>query len=416
MLQLQVNQSNISEVTKLLFRYSIKAKITEKEIFVDGFITNDLLEKLCNITDILAFSNFVPEEVENHKEDSEIIDIDSDYFELETGNSKYEDSFEETEEELDKSDYNIDDECETRSEKTVDFISSEEEIDSNNSVFVSHAPENCDLIFTKVKRGEIYWCDLGEPYGSEMGFNRPIVIIQNDVGNENSPTTIAIPFTTAEKHKIHTHYEFDASSSTIISDFINQNPLRNSVLMAEQILTIDKSRLWKYIGRFDDKTMDELQRYIDISLNLRRESEVIVKEKKVYVAKPVKQEVIVDKNVKAERRDVNKEQVRVLSLIDINKLLEISESDDTNKNKAKKILELFGFDLKKKGVWYLQKAIYMAPKNEYFDLDILARRVADSEDTEKEEVKRVIVARIKEHFGLRKSIAIDFIRLIATFV
>lgn len=415
MLQLQVNQSNICEVTKLLFRYSIKAKITEKEIFLDGFLSDELLEKLCEITTILAFGNFDYGELKNYTEDSENFDKDSDYVESEIENSKYEDSFEESEEDLDKFDYNIDEVDEYEEEKE-EYISSQKDVYSENSVIVSHAPAECNLIFPKVKRGEIYWCDLGEPYGSEMGFNRPVVIIQNDTGNENAPTTIVIPFTTAEKPKLPTHYNFDASAGIIIDDNFDNSHLKTSVLMAEQILTIDKSRLWKYIGRFDDQTMDKLQRYIDISLNLRRESEVIVQEKKVYVAKPVKQEVMVEKSVKAERRDLNKEQVHVLSLIDINKLFEISESNDTNKNKAKKILELFGFDLKKKGVWYLQKAIYMAPKNEYFDLDILSRRVAESEDTDKEEIKRIIIARIKEHFGLRKSIAIDFIRLIVTFV
>lgn len=87
-------------------------------------------------------------------------------------------------------------------------------------------------------------------------------------------------------------------------------------------------------------------------------------------------------------------------------------SDDI---KAQRILELFGFNFKRNGVLYLLKAIIASPKYLYFNLETLSESVSKTEGIDKEEVKRLIIARIKETFGFRKAPTVDFIRLVNNF-
>ena len=94
---------------------------------------------------------------------------------------------------------------------------------------------------TSVKRGDIYYADLSPVVGSEQGGVRPVLIMQNDVGNRHSPTTIIACITTKvlQKHKIPTHIE--------ITDTLCGLP-QNSMVLLEQLRTIDKSRLKRRVG------------------------------------------------------------------------------------------------------------------------------------------------------------------------
>ena len=117
-----------------------------------------------------------------------------------------------------------------------------------------------------------------------------------------------------------------------------------------------------------------------------------------------------------KRKDVNMTQVQLLSFVDIKELMRISQSTSTDEVKAQKILDLFGFDFKRNGVQYLLKAIIASPKNAYFNLETLSETVSRTEGIDKEEIKRLIVARVKETFGFRKAPTIDFIRLVNNFL
>jgi mRNA interferase MazF len=87
-------------------------------------------------------------------------------------------------------------------------------------------------------RGEIYFADLGEAFGSEQGGRRPVIIVQNDVGNEYAPTVIVAPITSRAKTHLPTHLPLS-----------NIAGIRaGSIALAEQLRTIDKGRLTKYIG------------------------------------------------------------------------------------------------------------------------------------------------------------------------
>lgn len=109
-----------------------------------------------------------------------------------------------------------------------------------------------------VKRGEIYFADLSPVVGSEQGGIRPVLIIQNDVGNKYSPTVIVSGITSQlSKAKLPTHIE--------LSSALYHLP-KNSVVLLEQIRTLDKRRLKEKITCVDDTKMREINRAILISL------------------------------------------------------------------------------------------------------------------------------------------------------
>ncbi len=109
-----------------------------------------------------------------------------------------------------------------------------------------------------VKRGEIYYADLSPVIGSEQGGIRPVVIIQNDIGNKYSPTTIVAPITSKKKTRIPTHV------------LINNPCLKcTSLILLEQIRSIDKTRLKEYIGRLTSKELKKLDLAASSSINIK---------------------------------------------------------------------------------------------------------------------------------------------------
>ena len=112
----------------------------------------------------------------------------------------------------------------------------------------------------QVKRGDIYYADLSPVVGSEQGGIRPVLIIQNDVGNRYSPTVICAAITSRmNKAKLHTHIEIDSRRCQIMKD---------SVILLEQIRTIDKQRLKDMIGHLDKERMRSVDEAIRVSLAL----------------------------------------------------------------------------------------------------------------------------------------------------
>lgn len=112
----------------------------------------------------------------------------------------------------------------------------------------------------EIKRNEIYYADLNPVKGSEQGGIRPVLVIQNDTGNKHSPTTIVAAITSKEeKVKLPTHVEVGSCGVE-----------RKSLALLEQIRTIDKSRLIKYVGELDGATVKEINEAISISLGLNR--------------------------------------------------------------------------------------------------------------------------------------------------
>ncbi len=114
-----------------------------------------------------------------------------------------------------------------------------------------------------VKRGDIYYADLSPVVGSEQGGLRPVLIIQNDIGNRYSPTVIAAAIPSRmDKNKLPTHIEIYAARAGLP---------RDSVILLEQIRTLDKRRLREKMGHLDEGAMARVNDAISISIGLSTE-------------------------------------------------------------------------------------------------------------------------------------------------
>lgn len=109
-----------------------------------------------------------------------------------------------------------------------------------------------------IKRGNIYIADLEPIVGSEQSGIRPVLIIQNDIGNKYSPTVLVAPITSKHHKKLPTHI--------LINDVNNLR--RDSMILLEQTRVLDKSRLKNYIGQLTDEQMKEVEKAISISFGL----------------------------------------------------------------------------------------------------------------------------------------------------
>ena len=107
-----------------------------------------------------------------------------------------------------------------------------------------------------IKKGDIFYADLTPVIGSEQGGVRPVLIIQNDVGNKHSPTAIT---SRSGKHQLPTHIKLEGSF---------QGLHQNSMVLLEQVRTIDRARLKEYIGRLNAATMQYVDKAIAVSFGL----------------------------------------------------------------------------------------------------------------------------------------------------
>lgn len=110
----------------------------------------------------------------------------------------------------------------------------------------------------QVRRGEVYLADLSPVIGSEQGGVRPVLVLQNDVGNANSPTTIVAGITSSEnKRRLPTHIEIKCSGLH-----------KKSTVLVEQLRTVDKSRFLEKIGQADTKTMKRINKAVLVCLGI----------------------------------------------------------------------------------------------------------------------------------------------------
>ena len=116
-----------------------------------------------------------------------------------------------------------------------------------------------------IRRGDIYYADLSPVVGSEQGGVRPVLIVQNDIGNKYSPTVIAAAITSQTgKARLPTHIAVQTDGGLA----------KNSVILLEQIRTIDKRRLKEKMGHLDDRTMKQVNEALYVSFGLTEETAV----------------------------------------------------------------------------------------------------------------------------------------------
>jgi len=114
----------------------------------------------------------------------------------------------------------------------------------------------------EISRGDIYYADLRPVIGSEQGGIRPVLILQNNVGNRHSPTVIAAPITSrAGKARLPTHARIDGQHAAL-------RP--GSIVLLEQLRTLDKRRIGYYIGKLPEEKMQDVTRALCVSLAIRQ--------------------------------------------------------------------------------------------------------------------------------------------------
>ena len=111
-----------------------------------------------------------------------------------------------------------------------------------------------------VKRGEIYYADFGSTVGSEQGGVRPLLIIQTDIGNRYSPTTVVVPITSKNKKKTYQPTHVPISCAGLSA---------NSMALLEQVRTLDKSRLKSRVAELDSETMKRIEDALLISVGIK---------------------------------------------------------------------------------------------------------------------------------------------------
>lgn len=393
MLQLFVNKVNMGRISKFLVKYNIKATIKDSTITIYGMVPEDLASQLYSNTQIIAFNNF--------DDGQGYIPIEATTVLENVIKAEKTDMFPETKPDVSK---------ETIVQEVVTYNTSN-----------ATAEPRFVLRYPKVKRAEVYWCDFGEPFEHEQGGKRYAIIIQNDDGNEHSSNTIVLPCTTQHKSNLPVHYIFKFSSENMVNYSSAKVSNKINIALGESITTISKSRLIEYLGTMTEDFMDEnIQPIIDRSLALKRKTETVtvsepevktvIQTKTVYVEK----DLDAVQMAKATYRDLNLAQMQLLSFVDINELISISKTSAKDSEKTHKILQLFGFDFSKNGVQHLLDAICISPKSEYFNLETLSKELSETGKytIDASEIQRLIVARVKERFKLRKSPTIDFIRLV----
>jgi len=119
-----------------------------------------------------------------------------------------------------------------------------------------------------IRRGDIFYADLSPVIGSEQGGLRPVLIVQNDVGNRYSPTVIAAAITSRlGKARLPTHIEVSRASCSLVDEDC-PGLAKDSVILLEQIRTIDKRRLKEKMGHLDDSLMQRVNEAITVSFGL----------------------------------------------------------------------------------------------------------------------------------------------------
>ena len=118
----------------------------------------------------------------------------------------------------------------------------------------------------EVNRGEVFYADLSPVVGSEQGGVRPVLIVQNEIGNRHSPTVIAAAITSRlDKTRLPTHINIRAADTGLAKD---------SVVLLEQIRTLDKRRLREHMGRLDEAQMQRVDNAIAVSFGLHTDTMV----------------------------------------------------------------------------------------------------------------------------------------------
>lgn len=262
-------------------------------------------------------------------------------------------------------------------------------------------PEEYELIYKKVLRGEVYLCDFADPYGTEIGYERYALILQNDLFNSYSTTVTVIPFTTTkDKKNFLTHKTITFSNSNMINYYNSHVSEKENTLLVEQIRTVDKRRLREYLGKMNDEFMLQINNLLNIFLS----------NKKVMFSNNLN---VLPKNT----YNFNDLQLNVLKTVNINKITKICNMNIDLKGKIKKILLLFGFKIKKYNDNFLIKAILLSVNHNISSINTICKVLSENDcNLTQSEIKHIIDVDIICNFKKDNIKTIDFILLVVELV
>lgn len=263
----------------------------------------------------------------------------------------------------------------------------EESEESNEEEVLEVKPTNPEIHTSKMLcRGEAYKLNSFDDYEGKV--KECVIIIQNDYYNSLSDDTVALFCTTHYEERAPMYFSFKFTSKTMFNHSCNRLEFYDScTFFVGRIKAINRNELGDYLGTMNNIFMDKLQPIIDFCLGLKRS------------------------------RSVNMAQLQILSTVNIEDLLKISNSNDIVSDKVDQFLKFFEFDMSYNGMKYVKEAIIIAYNESDYNLEYLAQRISEEENIEASEILRLIVTRIKERFNLKiTAVSISFIRLIERLV
>ena len=364
MLQLHVTDFDIGRISNILTKHRLKSTITNSTIII---YTDEIPSKVVD----MLFANATIVGAQNYQlKDSDT----SDYVETKSENDNESTITSAVEESgSNHASENVKDDT---------FVDIPQE--SNGKNYEGSTETKYHQIPKTVYRGEVYkWGSIRDDPDGEGKIKECVIIIQNDYQNSASDDTIALFCTSHYEERTQISLPFRLTHANMIDYRKNRfKSFDNCTFFVSRIRGISRKDLGEYMGTMNDIFMDTIQPTIDFCLGLKRS------------------------------RDVNWDQLKILSTVNIEDLFKISESNVNNKRKVENFLELFGFDMSSNGVEYVKEAILTANKLSYYSLEYLAETIAKRKNADANEVLRLIVVRIKDNFNFKKSPAIAFIRLV----
>ena len=400
MISIQEFCINVSQVGEIFMRYRMTAKVSSNEIIVYAeHIPREVLEELLTVAKVTSIRNFeeqpqtvfetketisAPEPKSNPSEKMKEKEREVEFVADNSIPTEEDTSVEEAE--------NIDEEQYASPMEVVEEV-------HEKAALIAEVQERREKEYERrlrdddipkyLMRGQVYkWGEIrGYDDEREGSIKSCVIIIQNDYDNSMSDDTIALFCTSEYERRSQVHCNFRLYPGNMVD--YSQQRLRyfdNCTLFSSRIIGVNRSELGRYLGTLSNGFMNELQSSIDYCIGLKRS------------------------------RDVNWAQLDILSKVDVEKLYGIAKSDQTNKEKVKDIMLLFGFDRSKNGVSYIESAILKAVKLKDYRMEHLATLISDEVNVDEREVERLMVARIKEHFQVRFSPAISFIRLMVSLL
>ena len=246
-------------------------------------------------------------------------------------------------------------------------------------------PEISDLDL--LYRGEVYrWNSTKKDRDGNI-IRECIIIIQTDLQNNLFETTIALLCTTNKDERAAIDFYFNFGYE-VMPDYNVQRlkEYNNQTFYVSGLKEINRKEIGDYLGIFNNNFMDTLQSVVDSFLGLKRS------------------------------RNISKFQIRILSRVDMDELLDIVDSCSRMEKKIVRCLEHFGFNMEANGMEYVKDAILIATGLPECKLDVLAQFVAEKDNVDASEVSRLIVARVKENFALKNAHTMEFIRIIVSLL